>query len=310
MVKNFDRMLALPGNARYRTLVLRHDLFLAHGRVRRSPDPTRLIAAPRPAARGPKTKVRRPRSYRSLRSRHEIKRRPKEAQTMKPSPVLALIVITLGVPPTIAAQAPQPAPTNIAIRVTEARQANAALMRQYSCTSRTQVIDQGQVKDLRIDAVNYGPTGQLQRTVMNDQSAPLPFGFLRRRVAEYEREKVEEYLAGLRDLLEQYTLPTAGKVQDFMNKATASGPDASGLFEMPGQNVVGPGDTSSLWTDPRTRHAQKVQVSAMVRGDPVNLTATFKTLPSGLNHVAYAEVTVPAKQISVRVQNFDYNRNN
>ena len=229
---------------------------------------------------------------------------------MKPSPVLALIVITLGVPPTIAAQAPQPAPTNIAIRVTEARQANAALMRQYSWTSRTEVIDQGQVKDLRIDAVNYGPTGQLQRTVMNDQSAPLPFGFLRRRVAEYEREKVEEYLAGLRDLLEQYTLPTAGKVQDFMNKATASGPDASGLFEMTGQNVVVPGDTFSLWTDPRTRHAQKVQVSAMFRGDPVNLTATFKTLPSGLNHVAYAEVTVPAKQISVRVQNFDYNRNN
>src|SRR5262249_25929816 len=204
MVKNFDRMLALPGNARYRTLVLSHDLFLPHGRVRRSPDPTRLIPAPRPAPRGPKTKVRRPRSYRFLRSRHEIKRRPKEAQTMKPLPVLALIVITLGLPPTIAAQAPQPAPTNIAIRVTEARQANAALMRQYSWTSRTEVIDQGQVKDLRIDAVNYGPTGQLQRTVMNDQSAPLPFGFLRRRVAENEREKVEEYLAGLRDLLEQY----------------------------------------------------------------------------------------------------------
>ena len=126
-----------------------------------------------------------------------------------------------------------------------------------------------------------GPAGQLQRSVMNDQSAPLPFGFLRRRVAEYEREKVEEYLAGLRDLLEQYRLPTAGKVQDFMNKAPASGPDSSGLFEMTGHNVVAPGDTFSLWVDPRTRHAQKVQVSAAFQGDPVNLTATFKTLPRG-----------------------------
>ncbi len=27
-------------------------------------------------------------------------------------------------------------------------------------------------------------------------------------------------------------------------------------------------------------------------------------------YVAYAEVTVPAKQLSVQVQNFDYNRNN
>jgi len=51
-------------------------------------------------------------------------------------------------------------------------------------------------------------------------------------------------------------------------------------------------------------------VSATFQGDPVNLSATFKTLPSGLNHVAYAELTVPAKQITVQVQNFDYSRNN
>jgi hypothetical protein len=31
-------------------------------------------------------------------------------------------------------------------------------------------------------------------------------------------------------------------------------------------------------------------------------------LPAG--PVAHAEVTVPAKQLSVQVQNFDYNRNN
>jgi hypothetical protein len=225
-------------------------------------------------------------------------------------PVLAVLGLALGWPAAASAQTGQPAPTNMAIRVTEARKANAALMRQYSWTSRTEVIDQGQVKDLRLDTVTYGPGGQLQRTVMNDQSAPLPFGFLRRRVAEIERQKVEEYLTGLRDLLEQYTLPTAGKVQDFMSRATATGPDASGLFEMTGQNVVYAGDAFSLWVNPRTRHVQRVQVSAAFQGDPVSLTATFKTLQSGLNHVAYAELTVPAKQLSVQVQNFDYNRNN
>ena len=224
-------------------------------------------------------------------------------------PVLAAIVMTLSYAQTVPSQT-APSLTEMAVRVTEARKVNATLMRQYSWTSRTEVIDQGQVKDTRIDAVNYGPDGRLQRSIMNDQSAPLPFGFLRRRIAEYERTKVEEYLTGLRGLLEQYSLPTAGKVQDFMNKATASGPDANGLFEMTGRNVVFPDDTFSLWVDPRTRHAQKIQVSTTFEGDPVNLTATFKTLPTGLNHVAYAEVTVPAKQISVQVQNFDYNRNN
>ena len=179
---------------------------------------------------------------------------------MKSSHVVTMVVIVLGWAHTIAAQT-APAPTNMAVRITEARQANAALMRQYSWTSRTEVIDQGQVKDLRLDTVTYGPDGQLQRTIMNDQSAPLPFGFLRRKIAEHERQKVEEYLTGLRGLLEQYTLPTAGKVQDFMNRATATGPDASGFFEVTGRNVVSPADTFSLWVDPHTRHAQRIQVS-------------------------------------------------
>jgi hypothetical protein len=229
---------------------------------------------------------------------------------MRTLPALAAVVFTLGWAQAVSAQSAQPAPTNMTMRIMEARKANAALMRQYSWTSRTEVIDQGQVKDLRLDAVTYGPGGQLQRSVMNDQSARLPIGFLRRRIAEIERQKVEEYLGGLRDLLEQYTLPTAGKVQDFMNRATASGPDANGLFEMTGQGIIFPGDTFSLWVDPRTRHPQRIQVSTTFQGDPINLTATFKTLRSGLNHVAYAEVTVPAKQLSVQVQNFDYNRNN
>jgi len=225
--------------------------------------------------------------------------------------LLAVVVgLALAWPHASPAQTGQPAPTNMAQRVTAARKANAALMRQYSWTSRTEVIEQGQVKDLHLDTVTYGPDGQLQRTVMNDQSAPLPFGFLRRRIAEAERQKMEEYLTGLRALLEQYTLPTAGKVQDFMSRATATGPDASGLFEMTGQNVVSAGDTFSLWVNPRTRHVQRIQVSTTFQGDPVSLTATFKTLTSGLNHVAYAEVIAPARQLSVQVQNFDYNRNN
>ncbi len=95
-------------------------------------------------------------------------------------------------------------------------------------------------------------------------------------------------------LLEQYTLPTAGGAQDFLNKALATGPDASGLFEL--TSIRRAGDTFRLWVNPLTRHAPKVQVSTWFQGDPVTLTATFKTLPSGLNHLADAEVTVPAKQ--------------
>src|SRR5262245_8447086 len=179
---------------------------------------------------------------------------------MKMLPALVAIVIVLVLPGTVLAQGAAPNAA-VAQKIAEARATNAVLMQQYSWTSRTEVIDQGQVKDIRIDAVNYGPGGQLQRTVMNDRSAPLPIGCLRRRIAEAERQRVEQYLSGLRDLLEQYTLPTAGRVQDFMNRATATGPDAAGLFEVTGQNVAYPGDTFSIWVNPVARHSQKIQVS-------------------------------------------------
>ena len=163
---------------------------------------------------------------------------------------------------------------------------------------------------MRVEAITYGSEGRLQRSVLNGPTARVPIGALRRHVAEHERQKVDEYVAGLRSLLEEYTLPRAGRVQSFITTAMASGPDSGGLYKLTGRNVVLPGDSIAVWVDATTRQGQKVQVSTSFDGDPVTLTATFETLPSGLNHVAYAEVTVPTRQISIQVQNFDYDRTN
>jgi len=229
---------------------------------------------------------------------------------MERSALLMTILISLVCSPVVLAQTAQPTEANRAVQITEARQANAALMHHYTWTSRTEIIDQGQVKDTRLELVNYNPFGQLQRSLLNDQSAPLPRGFLRRAIAESERQKMEQYLTGLRGLLDQYTLPTAGKVLDFMMSAKPMGPDASGLFSMAGSNVVLPGDNLTIWVNAVTRHVARIQVNTTFQGDPVQLNATFSTLPSGLNYVAYAEATVPNKQLSVQVQNFNYTRAN
>jgi hypothetical protein len=199
---------------------------------------------------------------------------------------------------------------NMAMQITKTRRANAALMRQYTWNSRTEIIENGEVKDIRIELVNYGPNGQLQRSLINNQGSRMPFGFLRRAIAEARKRQLEEYLTGLRGLIEQYTLPTEGKVLDFMNQATTSGPDAAGLFQMTGNSVVVPGDTFTVWTDARTRKTRRVQVNTFFQGDMVNVTATFETIPSGLTYMAYAEATVGAKGLSVQVQNFNYSRPN
>ncbi len=229
---------------------------------------------------------------------------------MRSSIVLVAILISLVCPPAALAQTALSATANKAVQITEARQANAALMHQYTWNCRTEILEQGQVKDTRIELVNYAPDGQLQRSLINDSGASLPRGFLRRAIAENERQKMEQYLTGLRGLIEQYTLPTTGKILDFMTAAKPVGPDAQGLLQMTGNNVVSPGDSLTLWVNAYTRHLTRVQVNTTFQGDPVQLNATFNALPSGLNYMAFAEATVPAKQLSVQVQNFNYTRPN
>jgi hypothetical protein len=227
---------------------------------------------------------------------------------MKILSILVAGLIVFGAPHFTLAQDQLAARAETAVKITEARKANAKLMHQYSWNSRTELIVDGQVKDMRLELVQYGPDGRLQRIVQNEQGASLPFGFLRRAIAENKRKEMETYLKGLRDLLDQYTLPTAGKVLDFMDKATTTLAEDGRLILMSGTSVVVPGDSLSVWTEAATRHTHKIQVDTFFQGDAVNLTATFKTLRRGLTHVDYAEVIVPGKNMSVQVQNFNYDR--
>jgi hypothetical protein len=205
------------------------------------------------------------------------------------------------------AQAP---PSALAGEILQARQKNDALARQYSWECRTDVLLDGVTKDLRIEAVNYGPGGQLQRTLLNDQRAPLPFGFFAARIAEEARAQVHQALVGLRGLLDQYTLPSSEKMASFISRAKISAPDANGLLQLTGSSVVVPGDLLSLWVDARTRQPRRMRIMTYYQGYEVTVTATFNTLASGLNYMAYAQVTAPATGITLLVQNYDYFKRN
>jgi hypothetical protein len=220
---------------------------------------------------------------------------------------LAAAIVLCGLQPVSA----QPANAERAEKITAARKANGVLMHQYSWQSRTEVMNDGKVADIRIDQVMYGPNNQLQRTVLNDQGAKMPSGFLRRKIAEKKEADMKKYFEGLHNLLDQYTLPTAGKVLDFLDQASIQAPDGNGLLELTGSNVVQPGDQFSVWVQASDHQMSKMQINTFLEGDEVTATVTFKTLTSGLNHMEFAEVQIPAKNISIQVQNYNYvNQNN
>ncbi len=225
---------------------------------------------------------------------------------MKIVGILPAVLIAIALPQTLLAQGAAAKNADMVFQITEKHKANAALMRQYAWSTRMELIDQGAVKDIRIEMANYRPDGQLQYILLNDQGAPLPRGFLRRAMAGQEREKMEGYLTGLRGLLDQYTLPTAGKVLEFMNRAAITKPDPASFVQMTGRGVILPGDTLSIWTNTATCQTSRIEVTTFYQGDVVEVTATFKLLPSGLSYMAFAEVIIPARQLSGQVQNFNY----
>ena len=210
----------------------------------------------------------------------------------------------------LASVAAQPPNEGLANKIAQARKANSTLMHQYMWNTRTEVIMDGETKDTRIDQEMYGPDGQLQKTELNNESSGHPKGFLRKRIADKEKEKLEKYFTGLRGILDQYTLPTAGKMVDFLAGAKVQfvqAPDGSSLLMMQGTNVIQPGDNLSVWADPTTYAFRKIQITTTDQdGDPVNVNGTYKTIPPGLTFISMAEVDLPAKNITLQVHNYDY----
>lgn len=220
---------------------------------------------------------------------------------MKMLPMLRFVVALSAA--TALAQVPN---AGLSLAITQARQQNATLLQQYSWNCRTELTENGSVKDTRIDTVTWGPNNQPQYTILNDTQNPLPRGFLRRRIAENERQQTEQFITGLRSFLHQYTLPTAGQMLNFISGAAIPPPDANGVVQITGGSVVVPGDSVSLWIGVASKDTRRMTLMTTYQGHSVSVTATWKTLANGLNYMAYAQVNVPDEGLVLTVQNYDY----
>ncbi len=154
----------------------------------------------------------------------------------------------------------------LANAIIAARQKNAALMKQYSWSCRMEFLENDTIKDSRVDIVTYGPDGHLQYTQLSNQESPLPRGFLRKRIAEREREKTEEYIKGLRAFLHKYTMPSAGTMIDFISQSNIPAPGADGNLQFTGGSVIVPGDTVSLWVNAPTKQTRRLKVMTFYKG--------------------------------------------
>src|SRR5262245_25441869 len=221
----------------------------------------------------------------------------------------AFAVLALGKPAAAQDAANQALRAQVAAKVTAARQANAAAMQQYTWDQRTEVLEDGVVKDTRVEMVNW-VNGQYQKSLVSDQGPSLPRFGIRKRIAEAKQKEMKEYASGLKAQLQQYTLDSSPQLLAFYDKASVSGPDASGLLALSGGSVVSAGDSMTVWINATTHKAAKAFIATNYQGSPVTMNATFNTLTTGLSYMNFADIQIPAKQLEIQVSNFNYNKNN
>ena len=202
------------------------------------------------------------------------------------------------------AAAQQPDTALIADKVSKARQENAVKTRDYSWTQRTEVKLKGETKSLKTEIVRYTVDGELQKTPIDETSAKKPKG-VRGKVAKKKAGEMKGWMADLGEVLKAYSLPTAGNLLDFLNKAAVS-PDGDGK-KLDATDVVQAGDRMSVWINANHKMV-KTEVSTQHDGSDVKLETDHSTTPDGLDYTARTVIVVPDKGVEMTVENFSYKR--
>jgi hypothetical protein len=226
---------------------------------------------------------------------------------MKYKSFLALACWTVA---TICAMAQVPADTaKLAVQVSENREENRKKLRDYSWKTRTEITIKGETKLLKVELVRFDVDGRMQKTTLSEEKPDRrKKRGVRGRIQKHKIEEKKEWFGELHGLLRQYSLPTTGKVLDFLEKATFGPGDRPGTIRIRGTSVVKPGDELTMWIDADTKETKLTKVRTRLDGDTVLFETNHDSLASGLRYQARSIIKVPAADVRMTVENFDYNR--
>jgi hypothetical protein len=190
--------------------------------------------------------------------------------------------------------------------IIDTRLKSDGLARKYTWTMRTEVLKQSEVLNILIEKAQYDQNGNVISKTINEQGEKMPTGFLIKKIAENEKESLEKFLYGMRDFLHQYSLPESEAVTKFITGASWTMQDSDKEILFTRSDVIIPGDKLNWFVNVSGYSTSRIEVSTKFEGDEVNFTAVFVTLPNGLNYMSYAEALVPAKNITLQIQKYDY----
>jgi len=184
---------------------------------------------------------------------------------------------------------------------------NAALTRQYMWQMRVEITLKGEAKPAQVYQMRFDVDGKLQKTLLTAPAEEKKTRGLRGRIKENKIEEFKEWAGKLAELVKGYMAPTPGTMMDFYAKATYS-QSSDGKVMISSTGFIDKGDKATYWIDPATKIPCRFEFQTVLEGDPVSATVDFGQVQGGPQYTARLLVNVPAKNVSAKIENYNYQR--
>jgi hypothetical protein len=190
---------------------------------------------------------------------------------------------------------------------------NQASLRQYSWTAHTEISLKGEVKKTKDEACRYGPDGKVQKTELGPPAPQQELRGLKKKIVEKKKDELQDYMERAVALIQNYVPPSAQAMEQVFQAGNVSlGQAGPSAIQLQFKNYLKPGDLLALGFDTAAKTLRKVTVNSYLddQKDAVDLAVDFQTLPDGTNYAATTVLNAPAKNLTVRTQNTNYQRIN
>jgi hypothetical protein len=188
---------------------------------------------------------------------------------------------------------------------------NQQALRSYGWIEKVELSLKGEVKSTSVNSCRYGPDGKVQKNPIVEPPPPEKKRGLRGKIAEKKKGEMKAELEAAIALVHQYVPPDPGMMQVVMNAGTASLAQAGpGVLVLKFPGYVKPGDSLALHFDTAVKSLRQIDVASYLDSpeSPVTLHVLLQSLPDGPRHPGSAVLSMPARQIQVRITNSNYQK--
>ena len=197
---------------------------------------------------------------------------------------------------------------------------NKQALAQYTWVEQDTISLKGEQKKQEHFQVRLGPDGKPQKTSLDPPAQPAQppaaggrGGRLKAHVVEKKKEEYKDYADQIKALIQQYVPPDKDAIDQARQKGNISmspQADAAGQYKLVISNYLKQGDNLTLVVDKTTNSLVSLSIASYLNDpkDAVTVSVQFAAIPGGPNHVASQTINGVSKQLTIAVQNSNYQK--